>query len=65
MNDPTPLKPIIVEFLKTMLEDLKRRSYDEAGDQKMETLQRVGQLQSLINQLTKSGAPDYGPEEEG
>lgn len=45
------VKDVLIEFLKTMLEDLKRRSYDESGEQKIETLGRINELRVLIDEL--------------
>ena len=45
------LDAILLEFLQTMLSDLKRRSYDESGEQKAETLGRVETLKNLIYDL--------------
>ena len=47
----TPLKSIIREFLKTMADDLKRRSFDETGEQREETEQRLETLKTLIEEL--------------
>ena len=52
-NPMESLNSILLTFLKTMLADLKRRSYDESGEQKEETLQRVEQLKTLINEMEK------------
>jgi hypothetical protein len=45
------VKEVLIEFLRTMVEDLKRRSFDESGEQKAETLGRINQLQDLIKEL--------------
>ena len=47
----TPLKQVLLEFLKTMCDDLKRRSLDESGEQREETEQRIAQLKELIKEL--------------
>ena len=43
---------IILEFLETMMSDLKRRSFDETGEQRAETLERVETLKQLIKELS-------------
>ena len=47
----TKLDYIVLEFLKTMMADLKLRSYDEEGERKEETLGRVEELKELIERI--------------
>ena len=46
---PIRIDQILLPFLETMHADLKRRSYDESGEQKEETLERVNELKRLID----------------
>lgn len=47
----THINQILITLIKTMIEDLKRRSYDESGEQKAETEQRIDTLIDLLNEL--------------
>lgn len=47
----TPVKQVLLEFLKTMRLDLIRRAWDESGEQRAETLERASQLYDLILEL--------------
>lgn len=47
----TPIKQVLIKLLRIMREDLKRRSYDEDGEQREETFQRIETLTELINTL--------------
>ena len=42
---------VLIRFLTEMAQDLKRRSFDESGEQKMETLDRAAQLTALAKEL--------------
>ena len=53
-KDLTPIKSIVLEFLEVMREDLKRRSYDETGEQKIETLERLETLRRLTKELRET-----------
>jgi hypothetical protein len=45
------MKYIILELLDVLREDIKRRSYDELGEQKAETLERLETLRELSKKL--------------
>jgi hypothetical protein len=51
----TEIKQVLITFLETMRDDLKRRSFDESGEQKAETEGRIEELKALIEKL-KGGA---------
>lgn len=46
---------ILIDFLQIMLDDLRRRSFDESGEQKQETLERVETLRELIKEIKNKG----------
>ena len=54
------LKYILLKFLKTMAEDLKRRSYDESGEQKDETIERIDTINELIGKIKTDITEDRG-----
>ena len=45
------MKLIILELLEVLREDIKRRSFDESGEQKNETLGRLEVLRRLSKEL--------------
>jgi hypothetical protein len=53
-TDLTPLSSVVLEFLRTMAQDLKRISYEESGEQKAETEQRIETLKELIKTIEES-----------
>lgn len=48
----THIKQVLIEFLKTMLDDLKNRTFSEPG-QEYFTRQRIFKLEQLIKELEK------------
>ena len=50
-NNMERLDYILIEILKTLIDDIKRRSYDESGDQRAETEGRIQTLCELINEI--------------
>lgn len=55
MKRPEHIKYVLIRFLKTMADDLKRRSFDEEGEQRSETEGRIEELKELIEQIESGG----------
>lgn len=51
----THISEVLLEFLNTMRSDLRRRSFDETGEQKAETEQRIETLKDLIKKIKSQG----------
>ena len=53
--EPVSLQNILIEFLETMRDDLRRRSFDESGEQQEETLGRLEILRRLTKEIREGG----------
>ena len=61
MGQTELLKMILLELLIEMKSDLKRRSYDEEGEKKQETVERVEALHQLIVQIKEKRKKKENP----